>query len=162
MSQDKVGPLHDRSNSRSPPRPSSPHGNVGHKSSSRYALYPTLSSSEVTPSSHSSVYDASLYRSADEEQKIDSGCQDSIERRHWRSWGRRKKKEKTAPSVDPPSRPPAPNNAAIVEIRFKNRPQGTPLTTIVERKSSTSLRRRISDISAKRNFTPVRVESSPK
>ncbi|KAF2103681.1 hypothetical protein NA57DRAFT_50553 [Rhizodiscina lignyota] len=162
MPQNKIAQLNDRSNSRSPPEASTSQQDADLKQRpfGRYTLYPKISSSEATPSSdQSSVYDASVCRSVDEDDKRAIVGENEAGRRQGRGWGRKRKR--AVPPVDPPpGRPRAPNNVALVEVRFNNRPDGTPLTTIIEQRSSLSLRRQISDISAKRRFTPVHVDAS--
>lgn len=150
MSQTKATPLEDRSNllltAESTPKPTT-----------RYSLYPKSNSSETNSEPHSSIYNASVCTSLEEVEKEPSGASKPVQSTRPRRF--RRKLGRAEPRVKPPNSPVAPKSKpSIIEVRFSNRPNGTPLSTILEQKSSLSLRRRLSKISSKRSFTPIHVD----
>ncbi|OJD40508.1 alcohol dehydrogenase-like protein [Diplodia corticola] len=122
-------PLFDRSNTpldsfvsshRSPP--------TWRQAPSKRQLFPQLDSSEATPSESGSIYDAKQVSSESEADEPPQNRPRSKKRPHYRSLP----EEEWAPSAIP--------NGFGVAVRFINRPDATPLTTIIEQKSIATLR----------------------
>ncbi|KAH7030174.1 hypothetical protein B0J12DRAFT_768426 [Macrophomina phaseolina] len=99
---------------------------LGHADSKRY-LFPHLDSSEATPSENGSVLDA---RYAGSELQMGEAP-----RKRARSKGR--SQSRAFPEQQWPSGSP---NGPEVAVRFVNRPDATPLTTIIEQKSIATIR----------------------
>ncbi|KAK0644774.1 hypothetical protein DIS24_g8556 [Lasiodiplodia hormozganensis] len=101
-------------------------------------LFPQLDSSEATPSENGSVYDAKHVCSEDEADEPPKKRPRSRRRSHSRS---------LSGQEWPPS---GIANGPGVAVRFINRPDATPLTTIIEQKSIATLRSAVNGISATR------------
>lgn len=135
-------PLSDRSNSRTPSP--TPIGSLPRKTSKRHPLS-HLDSSEHTPSEHSSLFDAVYWRASDHTQGVLARAEAATRVDS--------KQHGTDVTQDNHAKAAAAARAVEFAVRYINNPSGTPLATIIERKSYATLKSKASS----RRFTPVHV-----
>lgn len=132
-------PLSEISNNRSFPLNRSvlpPEGSLSRKISKRN-LFPDLDESEKTPSDQSSIFDAVYWRSSDYDEPRYRPSRDQC-----RSSDSSRDTPRTASGSNASGRSnasTATGKSVCYAVRFDNRPNGTPLTTITEQKSVSTL-----------------------